>query len=113
VIGLYVAYVIPVFLRVRQGEEFQRGPWHLGRWGRPIGIVATAWVVFIFVLFILPTAYPISFTNFNYTPVAFLVVLGGAGVWWAVSARKWFTGPRVQGTDEELAAVERELENLA
>jgi hypothetical protein len=69
-------------------------------------------VVFIFVLFILPTASPVSFTNFNYTPVAFLVVLGGAGVWWAVSARKWFTGPRVQGTDEELAAVERELENL-
>jgi amino acid permease (GABA permease) len=112
VIGLYVAYVIPVFLRVRQGDRFQRGPWHLGRWGKPIGIVATAWVVFIFVLFILPTASPISFTNFNYTPVAFLVVLGGAGVWWAVSARKWFTGPRVQGTEEELAAVERELENL-
>jgi amino acid transporter len=113
VIGLYVAYVIPVFLRVRQGDRFQRGPWHLGRWGKPIGIVATAWVVFIFVLFILPTASPVSFTNFNYTPVAFLVVLGGAGVWWAVSARKWFTGPRVQGTDEELAAVERELENLS
>jgi amino acid permease (GABA permease) len=112
VIGLYVAYVIPVFLRVRQGDRFQRGPWHLGRWGKPIGIVATAWVVFIFVLFILPTASPISFTNFNYTPVAFLVVLGGAGVWWAVSARKWFTGPRVQGSEEELAAVERELENL-
>jgi len=29
-----------------------------------------------------------------------------------VSARKWFTGPRVQGTEAELAAVERELENL-
>jgi hypothetical protein len=26
-----------------------------------------------------------------------------------VSARKWFTGPRVQGTAEELAAIEREL----
>ncbi|HEY0804007.1 MAG TPA: amino acid permease [Pseudonocardiaceae bacterium] len=112
VIGLYVAYVIPVFLRVRQGDRFERGPWHLGRWGKPIGIVATAWVVFIFVLFILPTASPVSFTNFNYTPVAFLVVLGGAAVWWAVSARKWFTGPRVQGTEEELAAAERELENL-
>ncbi len=112
VIGLYVAYVIPVFLRVRQGDRFERGPWHLGRWGKPIGIVATAWVVFIFVLFILPTASPISFTNFNYTPVAFLVVLGGAGVWWLASARKWFTGPRVQGTAEELAEVERELEEL-
>jgi len=26
-----------------------------------------------------------------------------------VSARRWFTGPRVQGTVEELAEIEREL----
>ncbi|HEX5405662.1 MAG TPA: amino acid permease [Pseudonocardiaceae bacterium] len=112
-VGLYVAYVIPVFLRVLKGDRFEKGPWHLGRWGKPIGVVATAWVVFIFILFMLPTGSPIKVSNFNYTPVAFLVVLGGAAIWWFVSARKWFTGPRVQGTPEELAAVERELEELA
>jgi amino acid permease (GABA permease) len=111
-IGLYVAYVTPVFLRVLKGDRFERGPWHLGRWGRPVGIIATIWVVFIFVLFMLPTASPVNVGNFNYTPVAFAVVLGGAAVWWFASARKWFTGPRVQGTPEELAAVERELEQL-
>jgi amino acid permease (GABA permease) len=111
-VGLYVAYVIPVFLRVLKGDRFDKGPWHLGRWGRPIGIVATAWVVFIFILFMLPTSSPISVKTFNYTPIAFLIVLGGAAIWWLVSARKWFTGPRVQGTPEELAAVERELEEL-
>ncbi|MGQ0840556.1 amino acid permease [Actinokineospora sp.] len=110
VVGLYVAYVIPVFLRVRKGDAFERGPWHLGRWGRPIGIVATAWVCFIFVLFMLPQVYPVTWDKFNYTPIAFLVVLGGAGLWWLVSARKWFTGPKVQGTAEELAAVERDLD---
>jgi len=36
-------------------------------------------------------------------------VLGFATIYWVVSARKWFTGPRVQGTAEELAAIEREL----
>ncbi|WP_245616904.1 amino acid permease [Amycolatopsis taiwanensis] len=108
-VGLYVAYVIPVFLRVRKGAAFEKGPWHLGRWGRPIGIIATAWVVLIFVLFMLPQASPITVTTFNYTPVAFLVVLGGAALWWFVSARKWFTGPRVQGSAEELAAVEADL----
>jgi len=112
-VGLYVAYVIPVFLRVLKGDRFDKGPWHLGRWGRPIGIVASLWVLFIFVLFMLPTASPVSVKNFNYTPIAFLVVLGGAAVWWFVSARTWFTGPKVQGTPEELAAVERELEELA
>jgi amino acid transporter len=112
VVGLYVAYVIPVFLRVRKGDAFEAGPWNLGRWGKQIGIVATAWVVVIFVLFMLPQASPITVDSFNYTPVAFLVVLGGAALWWVVSARKWFTGPKVQGSAEELAAVEKELEEI-
>jgi amino acid permease (GABA permease) len=113
VIGLYVAYVLPTFLRLRLGSSFQRGPWHLGRWSRPIGIIAVTWVVFITVLFMLPTASPISWSNFNYTVIAVIVVLGFAGIWWLVSARNWFTGPRVQGSAEELAAIESELESLA
>ena len=57
----------------------------------------------------LPTVSPITVGNFNYTVVAVLVVIGFAGIYWLVSARKWFTGPRVQGTPEELAAIEEEL----
>jgi amino acid permease (GABA permease) len=113
VIGLYVAYVLPTFLRLRLGSSFHPGPWQLGRWSRPIGIIAVVWVAFIFVLFMLPTASPITRTNFNYTVVAVAVVLGFAGIWWLVSARKWFTGPKVQGTAEELAAIEAELESIA
>jgi amino acid permease (GABA permease) len=110
VVGLYVAYIAPVFLRLRAGPKFQEGPWTLGRWSRPIGIVATIWVVFIAILFMLPQAQPITISTFNYTPVVFLVVLGGAGIWYAVSARNWFKGPKVQGSAEELAAIERDLE---
>jgi amino acid permease (GABA permease) len=112
VIGLYIAYVTPTFLRLRRGEEFQRGPWHLGRWSRPIGIIAVVWVVFITVLFMLPTVSPVTASSFNYTPIAVLAVLGFAGIWWLVSARNWFTGPKVQGTAEELERVEQELETL-
>ena len=75
----------------------------------PIGIIAVTWVVIITILFMLPTASPITAKTFNYTVIAVLVVLGFAGIWWLVSARKWFTGPRVQGTPEELAAIEQEL----
>ncbi|WP_133909223.1 amino acid permease [Actinophytocola oryzae] len=110
VIGLYIAYVLPTFLRLRRGEAFERGPWHLGRWSRPIGIVAVGWVVVITILFMLPQAYPVTVKTFNYTPIAVLVVLGFAGIWWLVSARKWFTGPKVQGSAEELAAIERDLD---
>jgi amino acid permease (GABA permease) len=112
-IGLYVAYVMPTFLRLRLGSSFKRGPWHLGRWSRPIGIVAVAWVCVISVLFMLPTTSPIGWGDFNYTVIAVVAVLGFAGIWWLVSAHKWFTGPKVQGSAAELAAIEAELESLA
>ena len=60
----------------------------------------------------LPTASPIGWVNFNYTVVAVIVVLGFAGIYWLVSAKNWFKGPKVQGTAEELAAIERELSVL-
>ena len=109
VIGLYIAYVTPTFLRLRKGEAFQRGPWHLGRWSYVVGWIAVAWVVIIFFLFMLPQVGPITFTTFNYTVIAVLAVIGFAGIYWLVSARHWFKGPKVQGSAEELAAIEREL----
>ena len=93
VIGLYIAYVGPVLLR-RLNPDFRPGPWNLGRWSAPIGWIAIVWVAFICVLFVLPVAGPISAANFNYTIVAVLVVVGGATLWWLVSARSWFTGPK-------------------
>jgi amino acid permease (GABA permease) len=108
-IGLYIAYVLPTYLRLRQGDNFQRGPWHLGRWSKPIGIIAVTWVAIITILFMLPQLGPITWSTFNYAVFAVAVVLGFAGIYWLVSARKWFTGPRVQGTAEELAAIEQEL----
>ncbi len=75
-----------------------------------IGTVAVVWVAFISVLFMLPQVSPVTTETFNYTPVAVLVVLGFAGIWWLVSAKNWFTGPKVQGTEEELAEAERDIE---
>jgi amino acid permease (GABA permease) len=109
VIGLYIAYVMPTFLRLRRGESFARGPWHLGRWSYIVGWTAVTWVVVITILFMLPQVNPVTWSTFNYAVVAVAVVLGFAGIYWLVSARKWFKGPKVQGSPEELAAIEREL----
>jgi len=117
VIGLYIAYLTPVFLRRINGKAFVPGPWVLSeKWGPIIGWLAIIWVVFIVIVLMLPqynTAVPwgkdFTWTAFNYAPVAVLVVIGGAGLWYAVSARKWFKGPKVQGSAEELAAIEADL----
>jgi amino acid permease (GABA permease) len=112
VVGLYISYIIPVFLRLLAGDRFEPGPWQLGRWSKPVGWVATIWVVIICVMFLLPQFAPVSRNNFNYAPIAVLAVMGFAGLYWLVSAHKWFTGPKVQGTPEELAAIEAELAAL-
>lgn len=108
VIGLYISYVLPILLRLL-AKNFQRGPWHLGAWSRPIGVIAVVWVVFISVLFMLPTANPITPVTFNYTPVVVLGTLLILVVWWLVSVRHWFRGPRIQGSEAELASKERAI----
>lgn len=112
-IGLYIAYGIPILLRLMAGDRFQPGPWHLGRWSRPVGTLAVIWIGFISILFVLPQVSPVTFQTFNYASAAVGAVLIGTGGWWLLSARRWFTGPRVQGTPEELAAIEAELEGRA
>src|SRR6185437_4283721 len=78
----------------------------------PICWTAVTWVVIITILFLLPQAGPITWKTFNYAIFAVAVVVGFAGIYWLVSARKWFTGPRVQGSAEELAAIEHELTEI-
>ena len=111
VIGLYIAYVGPVLLRRRLGAEFQPGPWSLGRWSPLVGWVAIVWVGFICVLFILPTASPITASTFNYTIIAVAVVLAFASIWWFASARKWFTGPK-QNLIEKAAQGEQTMPTM-
>jgi hypothetical protein len=36
----------------------------------------------------------VTWETFNYAPIAVLVVLGFAAVWWLASARHWFLNPR-------------------
>ncbi len=112
-VGLYVAYGIPVFLRVRLGREFRPGPWNLGRAGPAIGIVAVLWVVLITILFFAPTLYPWATINdFNWAGPVFAAIMIVVFLWWVLSARRWFTGPRIQGSEAELAEIEGELAEI-
>ncbi|MCU1677741.1 MAG: hypothetical protein JWM93_2499 [Frankiales bacterium] len=113
VVGLYVSYVIPVFLR-RRNDNFVAGPWSLGRWSPLVGWVAIIWVIVILFPLMGPQFYPyvdgvFEPNFFNFAPLVMLLVIGFAAIYWMVSAHKWFKGPKVQGSAEELAAIERDL----
>ena len=98
-VGLYIAYTIPIYLRLRQGDNFVPGPWTLGRRYRWINPAAIVWVILATIIFCLPFG-PASvpwFDEFdapalNYTPLV-LVVGALVGIWWAVSAKNKYTGP--------------------
>ena len=91
VIGITPAYAIPVFLRLRKGKGFAVGPWNLGRWSVPVGVVAVVWVAIVTVLFCLPQTSPVNSTSFNYAPIALAVVLVLATAWWPVARRRYAT----------------------
>ena len=111
-IGLYIAYVMPTLLRRFQGKSFAGGPWSLGRMSPIIGWLGIIWVGFICVLFMLPTVSPVNHDTFNYAPIAVLAVLLFSGIYWLVSARKWFTGPKIQGDEAQLKAIEAEFAHI-
>ncbi|EPQ52993.1 amino acid transporter [Gloeophyllum trabeum ATCC 11539] len=94
VIGLYTSYATPIFLRITSGrDKLVPGPFSLGRWYMPIGIVAVAWVAFIIVLLLFPSASSVTADEMNYAVVLVMAVFIFAGISWIVSARRWFTGP--------------------
>lgn len=50
--------------------------------------------MFCVVIFMLPTAYPVTLGTFNFAPATLGSVLLLAGVVWCLKARIWFAGPR-------------------
>jgi amino acid permease (GABA permease) len=105
VIGLYIAYVAPVFLRLVH-PRFETGPWNLGRWSKPVGWIAVVWVAFICVLFVLPPVSPVDVETFNYSPIAVAVVLVFSTVTWFLGGRQRFMhGGRDESTTRDLDEI--------
>ena len=101
VIGLYLAFAIPIYLRWTAGSNFKQGPWNLGnkwKWMAPVAVIE---IIIISVYFILPTTpmgWPgnadFSWKFVNYAPILTIGAVILLWIAWHVSAKKWFTGPK-------------------
>ncbi|MGH2591610.1 MAG: amino acid permease [Actinomycetota bacterium] len=98
-VGLYLAYIIPVYLRLRKGDDFEPGPWNLGSRYRLVNILAIAFVVLVVFALDLPyTPAGLPWNDgfdtsvVNYTPFAILLPLI-FGVWYLISAKDKYQGP--------------------
>ena len=102
VIGLYVAFAIPIYLRWRAGDSLRAGHWNLGnkyKWIAPLAVIE---IVDHLDHFLLPTLPGLACRGndglhlgpVNYTPIVVFGVLIAITIWWAVSAKNWFKGPK-------------------
>jgi amino acid transporter len=110
-VGLYLAYIIPVYLRLRAGDSFQPGPWNLGGRYRIVNVLAIIFVIAVVyslvVLPFTPAGLPwnedFDWTVVNYTPLAVLLPLI-FGVWYLISAKNKYQGPVRTLEEDEVTA---------
>ncbi|MDQ3729225.1 MAG: amino acid permease, partial [Actinomycetota bacterium] len=78
-VGLYLAYILPIYLRLRAGDSFEPGPWNLGSRYKIVNTLAIIFVIVVVYALDLPftpTGLPwnddFDATVVNYTPLAIL-----------------------------------------
>jgi amino acid transporter len=94
----FVAFTTPIFIRVFfVGNRFRPGPWNLGRASVPVGVVASAFVALMVPILCLPsvTGSDLDLASMNWTCLVYGAPMCAIMIWWAVSARHWFKGPKV------------------
>lgn len=115
VIAQYLAFTIPIFIRLFfVGDRFRPGPWNLGRLTIPVGCIACAFVAFMVPIMCFP-AYrggDLDVQGMNWTAVVYGGPMGLVLVWWFVSARRWFKGPKVNLEHLMMGREEQKAETL-
>ena len=113
VIGLYLAFAIPIYYRWKAGSKFKQGSWNLGnkwKWMAPIAVIEIIVTSVYFILPLYPAGapgflrgilgapsaadVPFDWKSVNYAPIVLGALLIALWIGWHVSAKKWFTGPK-------------------
>jgi amino acid transporter len=100
VVGLYLAFAVPIYYRLKAGDDFAVGSWNLGahyKWMAPIALIE---IVITSIIALFPTSLggmpwdpSFEWKYVNYTPLLVGGVLLLLWIFWHASVKKWFTGP--------------------
>jgi amino acid transporter len=112
VVGLYVAFAIPIYLRWRAGSSFTPGGWTLGSKYKWMCVVAVLEIAITTIIALLPTTnlgvpwndgFAMKYVNYTILVVPGALIL--LWIWWHLSVKNWFTGPKhtIGMTPEEMA----------
>lgn len=91
-IALDWSYVIPIICKL-MFNQFEPGPWHMGKFSVAVNVWAILWTAFVSVIFFFPTTRPVVPDNMNYAIVYMAFILLCAIVYWYIRGKKFYVGP--------------------
>ncbi|KAI0428385.1 amino acid permease-domain-containing protein [Xylaria sp. FL1042] len=97
-IAAFIAFSIPISIKIAVvRNKFRRGPWHLGPFSLPIGILGCSFVVVITPFFNFPSVNGADLTPalMNWTSLVYGAPMLFVIIWFFVDAHKWFKGPKI------------------
>jgi amino acid transporter len=113
VVGLYLAFAVPIYYRWRAGDRFTVGSWNLRghhRWLAPIALIE---IIVTSIIALFPTSLGgmpwdpgFAWKFVNYTPLLVGGTLLVLWICWHASVKKWFTGP-INQIDPAVAELNR------
>jgi amino acid transporter len=114
VVGLYLAFAVPIYYRWKAGDSFALGKWNLRghhKWMAPLAVIE---IIVTSIIALFPTSVGgvpwidgFEWKYVNYTPLLVGGVLILLWIYWHVSVKNWYTGPikQIDASGEELEGV--------
>ncbi|KAI1752203.1 amino acid transporter [Xylaria castorea] len=91
-----ISYAIPFTANVLTGRKyFPAGPFHLGKLGNAINLIAVLLIVLFDIFFFFPYSLPTTVESMNYNSVILVGTIAISVVWWFVHATRHYPGPKV------------------
>lgn len=101
----FVSFTMPTLLKITYANKsFKRGPWHLGRWSRPIGFVSVIFVTVMIPILCFPTVRgdDLTLVQMNWTVIVYFGPMFLSLLWFVIDAHKWYKGPRPNINDDDI-----------
>lgn len=97
--GLFLSYLFPILLMIRKrvtGEHVRMGPWSLGKFGLPINIIASIFLIISTVFSFFPPAVPVTLVTMNWSCVVFggVVIIGL--IYYVLIGQNVYHGPIIE-----------------
>jgi choline transport protein len=107
IVFLQTSCVIPQAILLYRGRDrvLPARYFNLGRFGAAINATAVVWVIFLDIVYCIPTALPVTPQNMSYVSVVCTGLVGFVLILWFTTKRGKFQGPRI---DMELLRERRE-----